>query len=183
MLSAALSASVRKLLIFHHLGTSGWHSYVHQLLCNYSYYLIHSLSLALWAVLLSLPACTTHPQHTSTPTTSLIKTVLSSSGSSLPSPSQQWLRNARQECCPLQGAREGGDGYHLKTMSLCSQPAAVTQGHAWVCAAARPMPPRLLPHLAPTRPGSASSKALYHHVMFLQNQGWEHPVNQCQAPL
>lgn len=108
--------------------------------------------------------------------------MLSSSGSGLPSPSQQWLRNARQECCALQGAGEGGDGYHLKTMSLCSQPAAVTQGHAWVCTAARPTPPRLLPHLAPTRPGSASSKASYYHVMFLQNQGWEHPMNQCQAP-
>lgn len=42
--------------------------------------------------------------------------------------------------CKEPGKGGRGGSYHLKTMSLCFQPAVVTQGRARVYTAARPAP-------------------------------------------
>lgn len=109
----------------------------------------HALYLALRAIPLSVPARAAHHHHTST---FLIKTLcFFSPGSGLPSPSQQWLRNVRQECCPLQAAGEGEGSYHLKTTPLCLQAAAVTQGQAAASPGTRTAEFSIFQNLLPSR--------------------------------
>lgn len=70
----------------------------------------------------------------------------------------------------------------LKTMSLC-----LLQSRKAVpkcCRAPAPARARVLAHLAAAPRSSAAFKTLSRsrHVMLLQNQGWDPPVNQSPAP-